>query len=124
MKTDSFTTHQATNTLADAADDTANAPAVFPQMVAAAVRQLKTQLEHDYELAYPQLSEIIHLVVNEEAENARALTAFPHLLLPDLVEAHIANLNLRPAPARRAESAAPRRASEFFNYQLALSVCG
>jgi len=71
--------------------------AVFLQNVSVAIAQLKQQLRHDYEQAYPDLREIIHLVLDEEETNARRLSAFPHLLLPDLVEAHIEKLNLQPA---------------------------
>ena len=69
---------------------------VFLQTVGVAVAQLKEQLQQDYEQAYPELHEVIHLVLDEEESNARELTMFPHLLLPDLVEAHIAKLDLRP----------------------------
>ncbi|PYI78942.1 MAG: hypothetical protein DMF04_01655, partial [Verrucomicrobia bacterium] len=66
--------------------------AVFPQIVSDAVNRLKQQLQQDYEQAYPSLREIIHLVLDEEETRARELSGFPHLLLPDLVEAHVANL--------------------------------
>ena len=73
---------------------------VFPQTISAALEQLKQQLQSDYEQAYPQLGEIIHLVLAEEEANAWNLSGFPHLLFPDLVETHIARLNLRPALTR------------------------
>jgi hypothetical protein len=69
---------------------------VFPQTLSRAVANLKLRLQRDYEQAYPQLGEIIHLVLDEEEANAWALS-FPHLLLPGLVEAHVARLNLQPA---------------------------
>ena len=69
----------------------------FSQSVISAVSYLKRRLQQDYEQAYPCLAEIIHLVLDEEEANAWKLSAFPHLLLPGLVEAHIAKLNLRPA---------------------------
>lgn len=65
-----------------------------------AVAHLKHQLQHDYEEAYPGLGEIIHLVLDEEEAKARALSVFPHLLLPDLVEEHIAKLGLHPVLTR------------------------
>lgn len=77
-------------------------PTVFPQIVSRAVAQLKKQLRRDYEQAYPDLREIIHLVLDEEEANAWSLTAFPHLVLPDLIEAHIATINLRPAETKHA----------------------
>ena len=71
--------------------------AVFLQNVSVALTQLKQQLQKNYEQAYPDLREIIHLVLDEEETNAWSLSSFPHLLLPDLVEAHIEKLNLQPA---------------------------
>src|SRR2546421_10119945 len=81
--------------------------AVFPQIVSRAVTQLKQQLQDDYEQAYPELREIIHLVLDEEETKARELSSFPHLLLPDLVEAHIANRNLQPAETKHDDLFAP-----------------
>lgn len=74
--------------------------AVFLQTVSVAVAQLKQRLQRDYEQAYPDLREIIHLVLDEEEANAWELSLFPHLLLPDLVEAHITNLSLTPVEAK------------------------
>ena len=50
--------------------------AVFPQTVTVAINHLKHQLQHDYELAYPELHEIVHLVLDEEESRARDLTPF------------------------------------------------
>jgi hypothetical protein len=72
------------------------AATAFLQMVSPALARLKQRLQQDYEQAYPGLREIIHLVLDEEEANAWELTLFPHLLLPDLVEAHITNLGLQP----------------------------
>ena len=72
-------------------------PAVFLQTVSTAVALLKQQLQQVYEQAYPELREVIHLVLDEEESNAWKLTLFPHLLFPDLVEAHIERLHLQPA---------------------------
>ena len=71
-------------------------PAGFPQKVSVALASLKARLQCSYEQTYPDLGEIIHLVLNEEESAARKLSQFPHLLLPDLVEAHVARLNLQP----------------------------
>src|SRR5206468_1029175 len=60
---------------------------VFLQTVSVALGQLKQRLQQDYERAYPDLREIIHLVLDDEEANAWELSLFPHLLLPDLVEA-------------------------------------
>jgi len=97
--------------------------AVFPQRVSTAVSRLKQRLQNDYEQAYPGLGEIIHLVLDEEEVNARQLSSFPHLLFPDLVEAHIANLNLRAVPAERENLFAPQEAGEINNGQPVLALC-
>ena len=67
---------------------------VFLQTVSAAVTQLKQKLQQDYERVYPGLGEIIHLILDEEEAKAWELSLFPHLFLPDLVEAHVAKLGL------------------------------
>lgn len=70
--------------------------AVFIQRLRAAVSELRNHLQQDYERAYPDLGEIIRIVLDEEEAKAWELSFFPHLFLPDMVEAHIANLNLQP----------------------------
>jgi hypothetical protein len=75
---------------------------VFPQAVASAVSNLKSRLQQTYEQAYPGLADIIHIVLDKEEARAWELSSFPHLLLPDLVDAHIAKLNLRPTEPRHA----------------------
>jgi len=75
--------------------------AVFPRAVALAVRDLKEYLQHEYARAYPGLDEIIRLVIEEEESRAWDLSAFPHLFLPDLVEAHLEQLGLHPDGTRR-----------------------
>lgn len=97
--------------------------AVFPQRVLAALSRLKQRLQNDYEQAYPGLSEIIHLVLEEEEVHAWQLSSFPHLLFPDLVEAHIANLNLRPFPAERENIFTPPEADKIDNRQRVLALC-
>lgn len=97
---------------------------VFLQTVGIAVAQLKQQLQHDYEKSYPELREIIHLVLDEEEARAWNLTVFPHLLLPDLVEAHVANLNLRPVETKHEDVFAPHSHRGFGAYQPAFALCG
>ncbi len=82
----------------------------FNRKISRALAQVKRELQRDYERAYPALREIIHLVLDEEEEKAWELSAFPHLLFPDLVEAHITKLSLQPVethhfaePAERVE---------------------
>ena len=98
--------------------------AVFLQTVSVAIAQLKQQLQHDYEQAYPALREIIHLVLDEEEAKAWELSLFPHLLLPDLVEAHIEKLNLQPAQTKHEDVFAPHHFNEMPMYQAAHALCG
>src|SRR6202030_432404 len=99
------------------------ATAVFPQTVSAAVTQLKQKLQQDYEQVYPGLGEIIHLVLEEEEAKAWELSSFPHLFLPDLVEAHVANLGLQPADTKHDDVLIPHRFLEMPTYQPALALC-
>ena len=90
---------------------------VFLQTLTGALSELKNRLQHDYEQAYPGLAEIIHLILDEEEANAWELS-FPHLFLPDLVEAHIAKLGLQPAGTRHDNVLT---AHEIENYQPVLA---
>jgi hypothetical protein len=94
---------------------------VFLQTVSVAIAQLKQQLQQDYEQAYPALREIIHLVLDEEETKAWELSLFPHLLLPDLVEAHIAKLNLPPADTRHEHVSIPYDFNKIDNLQPVLA---
>ena len=96
---------------------------VFLQMVAIALGHLRQQLQHDYERAYPDLREIIHLVLDEEESRAWNLTSFPHLLLPDLVQAHVAQLNLRPAKTKHADVFAKHEDDQFEDNQPIYALC-
>ena len=97
---------------------------VFLQTVGIALRNLKRQLQHDYERAYPNLREIIRLILDEEELRAWNLTFFPHLVLPDLVEAHIANLNLQPAKTNHRDRFADHRFSPVPSFKSAVALCG
>ena len=72
-----------------------------------AVSDLKDRLQQDYEQAYPGLGNIVQIVIDEEEEKAWDLSSFPHLLLPDLVEAHIERLGLQPVSMRHDNLLAP-----------------
>jgi hypothetical protein len=102
------------------ANELTNPTAVFPNIVSVALTRLKQQLRQDYERAYPDLREIVHLVLDEEESKAWELSSFPHLLLPDLVEAHIAKLNLQPAETRHDGLSARHTFSEI---DPALALC-
>ena len=102
------------------ADELTNPTAVFPNLVSVALTRLKQRLQQDYERTYPDLREIVHLVLDEEESKAWDLSPFPHLLLPDLVEAHIAKLNLQPAEPRQDDLFAP---NHFAEVSPALALC-
>jgi hypothetical protein len=95
--------------------------AVFLQTVSAAVTQLKQKLQQDYERVYPDLRDIIHLVLDEEEAKAWELSLFPHLFLSDLVEAHVAKLGLQPAETKHEDVLVPHRLIEMPTYQPALA---
>ena len=95
---------------------------VFLQTVAVAVANLKRQLQRDYQTAYPELAEIVHLVLDEEESKAWELTTFPHLLLPDLVEMHIANLDLRPVETKYRDLFSPHHCEEIGHRQHAFAA--
>lgn len=96
---------------------------VFLQIVGVAVAQLKQQLQRDYEQAYPALREIIHLVLDEEESRAWDLTSFPHLVLPDLVEEHVARLNLQPVETKHADVFATHEHDQFEKDQPVFALC-
>jgi hypothetical protein len=97
---------------------------VFLQTVALAMSELKQKLQRDYEQAYPELAEIVHLVLDEEESRAWKMTLFPHLVLPDLVEAHVAQLNLRPADTKHDDACASREFNDHPIYGPAMAFCG
>jgi hypothetical protein len=70
------------------------------------------------------LREIVHLVLDEEETKAWELSLFPHLLLPDLVEAHIEKLNLQPADTRHEDLLMPHPFPEIDNQKRAFALCG
>ena len=97
---------------------------VFLQTVLVALAQLKQRLQREYEQGYPDLRELIHIVLDEEEARAWELTFFPHLLLPDLVEAHLARLNLRPVKTKHRHVFAAQDFNSVQPYESAVSFCG
>jgi hypothetical protein len=95
--------------------------AVFLRTLIGAVSDLKNRLQQDYEQAYPDLGEIIHLVLDEEEAKAWELSLFPHLFLPDLVEEHVAKLGLQPAATKQDEVRVPHRFLDMPSYQPGLA---
>jgi hypothetical protein len=70
---------------------------LFAQMVSAALSRLKKRLKRYYQKAYPDSGEIIDLIIGEEEAEAWEISFFPHLILPDLVDARVGKLGLQPA---------------------------
>src|SRR6266436_6155122 len=97
---------------------------VFLQTVSAAVTQLKQKLQQDYERVYPDLGEIIQLILDEEEAKAWELSLFPHLFLPDLVEAHITNLNLHPVETKHDDVFARHGFNRIETGLPAFALCG
>src|SRR5438067_12707530 len=91
--------------------------AVSPQIVANAVSKLKTRSQQDYERTYPDLGDLVPIVLDEEEAKEGELS-FPHLFLPDLVEAHITQLGLRPPEIRDDRVPAPAGFSTDLQHQL------
>ena len=97
--------------------------AVFIQRVTAAVSELKDHLRQDYERTYPDLGEIIRIVLDEEEAKAWELSFFPHLFLPDMVETHITNLNLQPVKTRHEDVFERHDCNKFETDQSAFAAC-
>jgi len=102
-------------------EEHSEATAVFLQKLTAAVAELKEQLQHDYEQLYPGLGEIIRIVLDEQEAKAWELSFFPHLFLPDLVEAHIATLGLEPAGTRQDNILAPAMNEQLIGETLLIA---
>jgi hypothetical protein len=102
-------------------DESTEAVTVFLQNLPGAVSKLKNRLQRDYEQAYPGLGDLVRIILDEEEAKAWELS-FPHLFLPDLMEAHIAQLGLRPAEIRHNDVVVPHRSFEMPAYQPALAL--
>ena len=105
-------------------DQQTNPEAVFPQMLTGAVSHLKDRLQRQYEHAYPGLGDIIRIVLDTEEARAWDLSPFPHLFLPDLVEAHIAQLGLQSAGPRHDGELAQPGFGQIESHQLFPALCG
>src|SRR2546430_12696069 len=97
--------------------------AVFPQIVTNAVSRLKNRLQQDYERIYPDLGDLVRIVLDEEEAKAWELS-FPHLFLPDLVEAHIAQLGLQPVARKRDNADNQSRFNEIQHLHLVPALSG
>ena len=77
----------------------------FCARLISALADLKRRLQAHYEQLHPDHSEVVREVVAEAEAAAWDLSAFPHLVLPGLVEVRMAELALEPAFARSEDAA-------------------
>ncbi len=105
-------------------DQQTNPAAVPPQILTGAVSDLKDRLQRQYEHAYPGFGDIIRIVLDKEEARAWDLSPFPHLFLPDLVEAHIAELGLQPARLGYHDEVPQAEFSQIESHQFFPAVCG
>jgi hypothetical protein len=83
-------------------DPHADARRAFAEKLAGAVAELKHRLQAHYERAHPAQTGLVRRAIAEAEARAWELSSFPHLFLPELVEARLAELvALRPACAQR-----------------------
>ena len=97
---------------------------IFAQMVSLAIGPLKKRLQRYYQKVYPDLAEIIRLIIDEEEAKAWEISLFPHLILPDLVDAHIGKLGLRPDEARHATAGLSHDFTKTEMRKIAFALCG
>jgi hypothetical protein len=72
----------------------------FCERLTHAVTELTRRLQAHYEGLHPDQSELVRKAIAEAEATAWELSSFPHLFLPDLIEARITELALPPAFAR------------------------
>ena len=97
---------------------------IFAQTVSVALGQLKKRLQRYYQKAYPDSGEIIRRMINEEEAKAWEISFFPHLILPDLVDARVGKLGLQPAQTRHDMAG---RSHDFTTTEMpktAFALCG
>ena len=97
---------------------------IFTQIVSLAIGHLKKRLQRYYQKAYPHLGEIIHLIIDEEEAKAWEISLFPHLILPDLVDARIGKLGLRPDKTRHATARLSHDFTTTEMRKMAFALCG
>jgi hypothetical protein len=97
---------------------------IFAQMVSVALGRLKKRLQRYYQKAYPDSGEIIHRLIDEEEAKAWEISFFPHLVLPDLVDARIGKLGLQPAETRHDTAALSHDFTTTEMPETAFALCG
>jgi hypothetical protein len=101
-----------------------NSAPLFPKMVSGALGRLKRRLQHDYQKLYPDADQIIQRVLDEEEAKAWEISFFPHLILPDLVDAHISTLGLQAVDARRDAAGRLHEFTAAETHKSAFASCG
>ena len=97
---------------------------IFAQIVSPAIGRLKKRLQRYYQKAYPDSGEIIRRMIDEEEAKAREISFFPHLILPDLVDAGLGKLGLQPDETRHGRAGL---SPEFITTEMpktAFALCG
>jgi hypothetical protein len=79
------------------ADSDCDAPDFFCEKLTHAVAELTDRLQARYQRLHPNQSDAVRDIIAEAETTAWELSLFPHLVLPDLVEARVAELALQPA---------------------------
>ena len=97
---------------------------IFAQMVSVALGRLKKRLQRYYKKAYPDSGEIIHRMIDEEEAKAWEISFFPHLILPDLVDARIGKLGLQPAETRHDTAGLSHDFTTTETPKTAFALCG
>jgi hypothetical protein len=97
---------------------------IFGQIVALAISRLKKRLQRDYQKAYPESREVIRRMIDEEEAKAWEISFFPHLILPDLVDARIGKLGLQPDETRHETAGLSPEFTTTEMPQTAFALCG
>jgi|ERR1700741_791812 hypothetical protein len=97
---------------------------IFPLIVSVALDRLKKRLRRYYQKAYPDSGEIIRRMIDEEEAKAWEISLFPHLILPDLVDARIGKLGLQPAETRHDTAGLSPEFTTTEMPKTAFALCG
>jgi hypothetical protein len=97
---------------------------IFAQIVSLAISRLKKRLQRHYQKAYPNSGEIIRRMIDEEEAKAREISFFPHLILPDLVDAGIGKLGLQREETRHDVAAFSPEFTRAEMPKTAFALCG
>jgi hypothetical protein len=97
---------------------------IFASMVSVALGRLKKRLQRYYQKAYPDSGEIIRRVINEEETKAWEISFFPHLILPDLVDARIGTLGLQPTQTHHGTAGLSHDFTTTEMTKSAFALCG